>query len=129
MIYLLRMPGIQYVIDMANIPATPLPAVIREMVNNGYNRKRSGSILLLPEPGWFDGSDKGTTHGTWNPQDTHIPLVFMGWGIRPGFALHRTIHMTDIAPTVAALLHIQTPDGNIGEVIEEVMHAPAKATN
>jgi len=129
MSYLQRIPGLQYVIDMANIPATPLPAVIREMVNNGYNRKRSGSILLLPDPGWFDGSDKGTTHGTWNPQDTHIPLLFMGWGIRPGIALHRTVHMTDITPTIAALLHIQAPDGNIGEVIEEVMHAPKEATN
>jgi hypothetical protein len=27
--------------------------------------------------------------------------------------------MTDIAPTVAALLHIQMPDGNIGDVIGE----------
>jgi predicted AlkP superfamily pyrophosphatase or phosphodiesterase len=129
MAYLKHIPGIQYVIDMDNIPATPLPSIIREMVNNGYNRKRSGSILLLPEPAWFDGSDKGTTHGTWNPQDTHIPLLFMGWGIRRGTALHRTVHMTDIAPTIAALLHIQAPDGNIGSVIEEVMHAPKGATN
>ncbi|HEY4061037.1 MAG TPA: alkaline phosphatase PafA [Puia sp.] len=120
MAWLEGIPGIQYVIDMANIPATPLPAIIREMVINGYNRKRSGSILLLPEPGWFDGSEKGTTHGTWNPQDTHIPLVFMGWGIHPG-VLHRTVHMTDIAPTIAALLHIQAPDGNIGEVIGEAI--------
>ncbi|HEY6900158.1 MAG TPA: alkaline phosphatase PafA [Puia sp.] len=112
--------GIQYVIDMDNIPATPLPLPIREMVINGFNRKRSGSILILPEPGWFDGWDKGTTHGTWNPQDTHIPLVFMGWGIKHGQS-YRTTHMTDIAPTIAALLHIQMPNGNIGEVIPEVL--------
>ena len=29
--------------------------------------------------------------------------------------------MADIAPTVAALLHIQEPNGNVGEVIEEVL--------
>jgi hypothetical protein len=29
--------------------------------------------------------------------------------------------MTDIAPTVSGLLHIQMPNGNIGRVIEEVM--------
>jgi hypothetical protein len=28
--------------------------------------------------------------------------------------------MTDIAPTVAALLHIQAPNGNIGKPISEV---------
>lgn len=120
MAYLLHQGGLQYVIDMANIAAANLPKTIEGMVVNGYDRKRSGSILLLPEPGWFDGVDRGTTHGTWNPQDTHIPLVFMGWGIRHGVS-YRTVHMTDIAPTVSALLHVQMPDGNIGEVIPEVI--------
>jgi len=120
MAYLCHQAGLQYVIDMGNVAAANLPERIREMVINGYNRKRSGSILVLPDPGWFDGGLTGTTHGTWNPQDTHIPLVFMGWGVRHGVS-YRTLRMTDIAPTVAALLHIQMPDGNIGEVIGEAL--------
>ena len=120
MTYLMHQPGLQYVIDMADIAAANLPKPLQEMVINGYNRKRSGSILLIPDPAWFDGSDHGTTHGTWNPQDTHIPLLFMGWGIKHGVS-YRTVHMTDIAPTVSALLHIQAPNGNIGEVIPEVI--------
>ncbi|WP_431217659.1 alkaline phosphatase family protein [Puia sp. P3] len=118
--YLLHQDGIQYVVDMANIAEANLPPPIQEMVINGYNRKRCGSILLIPEPGWYDGYDKGTTHGTWNPQDTHIPLLFMGWGIKHG-ALSRQVHMTDIAPTLAAILHIQVPNGNIGKTIPEVV--------
>ncbi len=118
--WLNRQTGLQYVIDIDALMTTPLPQPLRDMVINGYNRKRCGSILLIPEPGWFDGWGTGTTHGTWNPQDTHIPLVFMGWGIKHGEG-RRTVHMTDIAPTVAALLHIQMPDGNIGEVIGEAL--------
>ena len=117
--YLERQPGLQYVIDMAAVDRALLPQPLQEMVINGYNRKRSGSILMIPEPGWFEGSDKGTTHGVWNPQDTHIPLLFMGWGIRHGVS-YRKVHMTDITPTLSALLHIQVPDGNIGEPIPEV---------
>jgi arylsulfatase A-like enzyme len=120
MAYLSHQGGLQYVIDMENVAGANLPLRIREMVVNGYNRKRSGSILVLPEPGWFDGGPTGTTHGTWNPQDTHIPLVFMGWGVNHGVS-YRTVHMTDIAPTIAALLHIQMPDGNIGDVIGEAI--------
>jgi predicted AlkP superfamily pyrophosphatase or phosphodiesterase len=120
MAYLSYQKGIQYVVDMANVAAANLPKVIQEMVINGYNRKRSGSILMIPDPGWFDGFDKGTTHGVWNPQDTHIPLLFMGWGIKHGVS-YRTVHMTDITPTMSALLHIQVPDGNIGEAIPEVI--------
>ncbi|HVU94421.1 MAG TPA: alkaline phosphatase PafA [Puia sp.] len=121
--YLSHQAGIQYVVDMDRIALAGLPKPIEEMVVNGYNRKRCGSILFIPEPGWFDGYEKGTTHGTWNPQDTHIPLVFMGWDVPHG-ALYRTVHMTDIAPTVAAMLHIQVPNGNVGEVIAEIVGRP-----
>jgi predicted AlkP superfamily pyrophosphatase or phosphodiesterase len=118
--WLQQQQALQYVVDMADIEKAALPQPLHDMVINGYNRKRSGSILLIPNPGWFDGFDKGTTHGVWNPQDTHIPLVFMGWHIPHG-ALYRTTHMTDIAPTLANLLHIQVPDGNIGQPITELI--------
>jgi hypothetical protein len=44
----------------------------------------------------------------------------MGWGVKPGHT-HRETYMTDIAPTLAALLKVQMPSGAIGKVIEEVM--------
>ena len=118
--WLQQQSALQYVVDMSDIEKAALPQPLHAMVINGYNRKRSGSILLIPNPGWFDGFEKGTTHGVWNPQDTHIPLVFMGWHIPHG-ALYRTVHMTDIAPTLANLLHIQAPNGNIGEPIPELI--------
>ncbi len=45
----------------------------------------------------------------------------MGWGVKPG-KTNRTTHMTDIAPTVAAMLRIQMPNGNVGHPITEVSH-------
>ncbi|MBD0332409.1 MAG: hypothetical protein ICV66_07115 [Chitinophagaceae bacterium] len=62
----------------------------------------------------------GPTHGLWNPYDAHIPLLWYGWNIKPGKA-YREIYMTDIAPTLAALLHIQVPSGGVGNVIEEII--------
>jgi arylsulfatase A-like enzyme len=92
------------------------------MIINGYNTKRCGPVIIVPDPGWFGGYEggTGTTHGNWNPYDTHIPLVFMGWKIKHG-ATSRTVQMSDISPTLAALLHIQMPNGNVGEVIGEVV--------
>ncbi|HEY4110947.1 hypothetical protein [Puia sp.] len=88
---------------------------------NGYYYKRSGAIQLIPNAGWFEGHGKtGTSHGTWNPYDTHIPLIFMGWGIRAGHS-NDPVYMTDIAPTVAALLHIQMPNGCVGKPIAPVL--------
>ncbi|PJJ83658.1 alkaline phosphatase PafA [Mucilaginibacter auburnensis] len=124
--YLEKQPGVAFVVDMQKAATASIPEALRTRIINGYNRDNSGAIQVVLQPGWFSGkrvgqnSPTGTTHGTWNPYDTHIPLVFMGWGVKHGSTVRAT-KMTDIAPTVAALLHIQAPNGNIGEAIGEVI--------
>ena len=119
--FLNNQEGVAYAIDMDKASIASVPDAIKSKIINGYNRQRSGAIQILLNPGLFQGSSKtGTTHGTWNPYDTHIPLVFMGWGIKQG-STNRLTSMADIAPTLAALLHIQEPNGNIGLPIEEVL--------
>ncbi|MDX2048422.1 MAG: alkaline phosphatase PafA [Chitinophagaceae bacterium] len=98
----------------------PLNSRIKSMLVNGYHPRRSGDIQIILKPQWFSGYQAGTTHGAWYPYDSHIPLLWYGWKIKPG-KLNREVHMTDIAPTIAALLHIQMPSGNVGHVIEEVV--------
>ncbi len=118
--FLQQQPGISYAIDVAELGKAPVPEPIKTMIANGYNFKRSGGVQIVLAAGWFEGYSKtGTTHGTWNPYDTHIPLLFYGWNIKHG-KTNRETHMTDISPTLAALLHIQMPNGCIGHVIEEV---------
>ncbi len=124
--YLEKLPYVAFAVDMQKAQKAPIPQELRTRIINGYNAERSGAIQIILKPAWFTGhgtNDKGptgTTHGTWNPYDAHIPLVFMGWGIQHG-TLNRGTHMTDIAPTIAALLHIQAPNGSIGEPISEVL--------
>jgi len=124
--YLQKLPYVSYAVDMNKIASSSIPEPLRERIINGYNAKNSGAIQIILDPAWFtghqagDGGPTGTTHGTWNPYDNHIPLVFMGWGIQHGSAV-REVHMTDIAPTIAALLHIQAPNGCIGVPIPEVL--------
>lgn len=119
--FLQKQPGINYAVDMAWIERTPVPEKLKTMMVNGYNFKRSGQIQIVLNAGWYDAYSKtGTTHGTWNPFDTHIPLIWYGWNIKHGVS-NREVYMTDIAPTLAALLHIQMPNGSIGKAIEEIM--------
>ncbi|MGC4103041.1 alkaline phosphatase PafA [Ferruginibacter sp.] len=107
-------------VDLNQIEGASFPAPQKQMMLNGYNPKRSGDIQFIFKPGYFDGSKRGTTHGLWNPYDAHIPCLFFGWGIKPG-RTNRETYMTDIAPTVAALLHIQMPSGSVGKVITELI--------
>ena len=118
--YCLQQNGIANAFELKNLLTTPLQSTLREMLNNGYNIKRSGDIQIVLEPAWIDGGSTGTTHGLWNPYDSHIPMLWYGAGITKGSS-NRTMYMTDIAPTVAALLHIQMPNTCIGTVMSEVL--------
>jgi predicted AlkP superfamily pyrophosphatase or phosphodiesterase len=119
--WLRQQPGITYAIDMEKAGELPVAEPVHSMVINGYYSKRSGAIQLILNAGWFETHGKtGTSHGTWNPYDTHIPLIFMGWGVRPGHT-NEQVYMTDIAPTVAALLRIQMPNGCVGKPITGVL--------
>ncbi len=119
--FLSRQAGVAYAIDIDKILTSPVPAILRERIVNSYNRERSGVIQIVLKPAWYSGySVTGSTHGSWNPYDTHIPLIFMGWGIKPGKTF-APVNMSDIASTLAALLKIQVPNGNIGTPIIEAL--------
>lgn len=119
---LVRQDGIAFAADLDRLGDATMPEWIKTMTINGYNSKRSGDVQFIYEPQWIENykNRTGTTHGAWNPYDSHIPLVFMGWGIRQGNT-HAQVHMTDIAPTIAALLHIQAPNGCIGKPITDLL--------
>ena len=114
--------GVAFVVDMEGGENMMIPSVLREKIINGYNRKRSGAIQIITEPQWYDGTPRstGTTHGTWTPYDSHLPLVFMGWGVNKG-KTNKVTHITDIAPTISALLHVMEPNGSIGQPIVDVL--------
>lgn len=118
---LLAEPGIDRAFSLKELNNIPLPSTVRKMLNNGYYPKRNGDIQFILKPNYIDAwNNTGTTHGLWNPYDSHIPLLWYGWGIKQG-KTNRDTYMTDIAPTLGALLHIQMPNGSIGEVITEVL--------
>lgn len=88
---------------------------------NGYDQKRSGDLIFSFLPNTIAHKEKGTTHGSGNSYDTHVPLLWYGNGIIKG---HKTYHKTevvDIVPTIGALLNISCPEGNTGKVIHEIL--------
>jgi predicted AlkP superfamily pyrophosphatase or phosphodiesterase len=69
-----------------------------------YFPGRSGDLIFAPKPGWMMSS-AGTTHGSANPDDQRVPLMFLGRGIKPGkYAVPAT--PADLAPTLAAIVGI-----------------------
>lgn len=91
---------------------------ISRRVMNGFYARRSGDVEILLEPYWMF-TQNGATHGTPFGYDTHVPVIFMGPGIRPG-RYYESITPNDIAPTLAAILEIETPSGSVGHVLSEI---------
>ncbi len=95
---------------------------MRSNLQNGYNRKLSGDVLLFMKPGYLTNTYglKGSSHGTGYSYDTHVPLLFFGAGIKKGATVEKT-YITDIAPTLAMLLNISIPNAAVtGAPIEEI---------
>ncbi|WP_297986715.1 alkaline phosphatase PafA [uncultured Chryseobacterium sp.] len=113
--------SVLYAVNLKKLGQAPIPEPIKTRIINGYNWQRSGDIQLISHDSMLPPYAKtGTTHSVWNSYDSHIPLIFMGWGIKHGES-NADYNMTDIAPTLSALLKIQFPSGNIGNPITEVL--------
>ncbi|MFM7152736.1 MAG: alkaline phosphatase family protein, partial [Bacteroidota bacterium] len=80
-------------------------------------------IIFQLDPAWHADDtyfgDGGCTHGSSYPYDTHVPLLWYGWKSPKG-ATHRSVKITDIAPTLASMLRVMEPNGTTGEVITEL---------
>ena len=110
-----------YAVDLEEVAEAAIPEPIKTRIINGYNWQRSGDIQIITHDSMLPTyAKKGTTHSVWNSYDAHIPLIFMGWKVKNGQSA-KPYHMTDIAPTLAQMLKVENPSGNIGNPITEVL--------
>ena len=95
-------------------------AVGRRVIN-GFYAPRAADLSVVLEPYWFFGEQPtGTSHMSTYSYDNHVPVIFMGPGIRAG-RYHKAVFVNDIAPTLAVLLDVETPSGSVGRVLEEIL--------
>ena len=116
--YARNLKGVARTLTATQLSTTHQPMGWMRLIQNGHYPKRSGDVYIMLEPGWFEAYSEqmlghGTTHGSPAVYDTHIPLIFYGWKVQPG-QTSAPVTITDIAPTVADLLHINEPSGCLG---------------
>lgn len=122
---LLEEPLIAYALTATDLVSEVYPEGPPRSIQRGFMPQRSGDVCMALRPGVLDAADvyevgKGSAHSSvWN-YDTHVPIIFHGYGIVPGEVVRR-ISITDLAPTVAMLVGMTMPDASIGKVITEVI--------
>lgn len=118
-LFLLNFRGIKEVYTATTMKTGAFEEGRAHSLQNGYNHKSSGNLLLILEPGWLTGGAKGTSHGTGFTYDTHVPILFFGWNVKAGSST-RYSSITDIAPTLSMMLGIRLPNGSTGQPIFEI---------
>ncbi|MDI9338871.1 MAG: alkaline phosphatase family protein [Alphaproteobacteria bacterium] len=114
------------VYDLHDLHTGELPQTFMNKIVNSINFRRGGDMQVVYKPGnsflpsYYEKGSLVAEHGSIFDDDCHIPLIFYGWDI-PTLNLNNYYEMTDIAPTVASLLHIQKPNGAIGRPIREIV--------
>jgi len=107
-------PGVEAAFSHDDLVApTPACGAACKAASLSFFPGRSGDFILSPKPNWIT-VDAGATHGSRNRYDQHVPLVFMGKGIRPGNYADAA-SPADIAPTLGALagVTLPRPDGRV----------------
>jgi predicted AlkP superfamily pyrophosphatase or phosphodiesterase len=112
-----KQDGFSELVDLEAIGQSNLVGPYKNIVQNGYNASRSGDFMVLLKPQWLIGYKTGTSHSTVYAYDTHVPLLFYGWKVKPQEISIRT-EISDIAPTLANWLNCMEPSGSIGRVIQ-----------
>lgn len=109
-------PNIAKVYTATTMNSTNFTTGIEALLQNGFNQKRSGDVIILDDIAHISYSKTGSTHGSGLNYDTHVPLLFFGAGIKHGETYDKTV-IPDIAPTLSALLGISFPNGSTGDVL------------
>ena len=115
--------------EVANgLPATEPLAL---SVERAFRADRSPDVLVYLRPGWIFRKETGSSHGEPTDDDSRVPLLAWGPGVRAGSWAIRVSPLS-IARTVAALYGFQAGAAD-AEVLQPVLgrdegkRAPAKA--
>ncbi len=118
--WLITQPQIDKVFTAEQLHKEAYNDGIALLLKNGFNQRRSGDIIIVPDPATISYPKTGSTHGSGMNYDTHVPLIFFGKGINKGSTVKKT-RIIDAAPTISVLLGNAFPNGATGTVLHEVI--------
>lgn len=117
--FLLQFDAVANAITADQMMQTNFSDGIFAKMQNSFNQKRSGDIMINLKPGYIEDVTYSTYSNSPYTYDTHVPLIWYGWKIKHKTIL-RDIDITDIAPTISSLLNISFPNGYSGKPIFEI---------
>jgi len=118
--FLVQYSGVADAVPAMSMVTNQFTAGIKEKMQNSYHQKRSGDVMVNLEPGWIEKDGKATGSGSGYNYDTHVPLIWYGWEVK-NTRIDEIIETTAIAPTIAWILKITSPNACVGSPIYQII--------
>jgi len=118
--FIIQFTGVENASTAYALANSNYTAGVFEKMQNGYNQKRSGDVIINLEPGWIENTDFSSASNSGYKYDTHVPLIWYGWKVKRN-SIVKAISPEDIAPTLAMFLNITLPNNSSGNPIIELI--------
>ena len=118
--FMIQFSGVSHTITATALQNNQYTEGFRSNMQNNFFPRRSGDVFVNLYPGWVEKSERVTTHNSAYPYDVQVPLIWFGWKVKRDIIV-RPIDMTDIAPTISAMMNIMVPNASTGKIIEELV--------
>lgn len=119
-IFAMQFRGISHALSATAMRSSYFGSGYARRMQNSFYPRRSGDVILNRMPGWIEQNDRcWSSAGSMYGYDTHVPLVFYGFGMIPE-RVTRSVEMTSVAPTLARILGITEPAAAEGAVLPEI---------
>jgi len=118
--FMVQFSGVANAIPATVINSTNFESGINRKIQNSFHQKRSGDVIINLEPGWIEKNGYVTKSGSGYNYDTHVPLIWFGWKVS-NKRIDIPLEIIDIAPTVAWILKITSPNASIGNPIYSII--------
>lgn len=118
--FMIQMNGVSNAMSASILQRNNFTDGVFEKIQNSYNQKRSGDVIISLTPGWVEHSSVDRNGYSDYTYDSHVPIIFYGWKINR-INIPYKVSPADIVPTIAYFLEISVPDNVSGRVITDIV--------
>jgi hypothetical protein len=117
---LLKLPGMAAVYRVRDLPRLAATDKIARRWRNALPDDMQVALAITFKPGYYVTTTRYATHGAPYDPDAHIPVLFMGPGVKPG-RYTMPIRSVDVAPTLAELAQVMPFEAIDGRVLTQAL--------
>jgi predicted AlkP superfamily pyrophosphatase or phosphodiesterase len=118
--FMLQFSGVANTVTAHTMQTANFTEGVYRKIQNSYNQKRSGDVIINLKAGWVEKSDASTGGTSSYSYDSRVPLIWYGWKIGRG-NITRQVDIIDIAPTISTFLNITFPNSCTGMPVFELI--------